>query len=282
MEWRFLKDVERPGAFHMAVDSALLDSVGRGDSPPTLRAYTWRPHAVSLGRGQRRSLRLDPDKCRRAGVDVVIRPSGGRAVLHSGDVTYAAIFPAEGLIGAAGVRGTYRRLAGVLMATLSRLGIEAGLASTRELGGPAAALPCFTSAARDEMLVEGRKLVGSAQRRTRTAVLQHGAMLVRGDQTELASLVVGEEQAKALREDLAGRTVTMEELLGRSLTFDAVAEALRSAAEEVLDVGVVDGKLAEEELRDVERLMLETPGWRDETDEVGKRCQNQRSYGGAV
>lgn len=259
MKWRFLKHTDRPGSFHMAVDEALLDLVGRGSSPPTLRAYTWLPHAVSLGRSQRRSIKLDAEKCRRAGVDVVLRPSGGRAVLHSGDVTYAAVFPAKGVFDGGGLRGTYLRLASVLISAFRRLGIEADVARTRDSRGRAA-LPCFTTAARDEILIGGRKIVGSAQRRTRDAVLQHGAILVKRDQTGLASLVSGEQESRALGEELAGRTVGLEEVLGRPVTFEEVAAALEAGAEEILNVKMVDGDLTEEELLAVERIMMEADG----------------------
>lgn len=244
----------------MAVDEILLDFVGRGISGPTLRAYTWRPRAVSLGRSQRKALRLDPDKCRSAGVDVVVRPSGGRAVLHGEDVTYAAIFPVRGPLEGDGVQTTYRRLAAVLLDAFRRLGAACDLAPTRDLGGPLGALPCFTGAARDEILVGGRKLVGSAQRRTKDAVLQHGAILVRGDQAELASLVDGSRESKTLRENLNGRTVTLEEVLKREITFYEVAEALRAGAEEVLGTPVKEGVLTQEELAAVEKNIRETPG----------------------
>jgi lipoate-protein ligase A len=256
-KWRFLKDIERPGAYHMAVDAVLLESVGFGASPPTLRAYTWTPHAVSMGRGQRRTLKLDPKKCREAGVDVVVRPSGGRAVLHGEDVTYAAVFPVDRLGGVGGVGETYRRLAGVLTSALRSLGIETDLADSRALGGPGAALPCFTSAARDEILYKGRKLIGSAQRRTRSAVLQHGAILVRGSQGDLASLVSSDAEAGKLREDLAGVTVTLEEILRRPVEFEEVAAALGAAAEDVLGVSLAEGMLTEEEAAAVERIMRE-------------------------
>jgi lipoate-protein ligase A len=241
----------------MAVDSALLESVGRGSSPPTLRAYTWRPYAVSVGRGQRRTLRLDPDRCRAAGVDVVVRPSGGRAVLHGADVTYAAVLPVEGEAATSGIAETYRRIAAILSTALSSLGVETDLADSRAVGGPGSALPCFTSAARDEILYRGRKLVGSAQRRTRTAVLQHGAILAGGAQGDMASLLADQDGAPRVRRSLAERTVTLEEILGRSLSFDEVAGALGAAAEKVLGVSLFQGMLEEEEAAAVERIMRE-------------------------
>jgi lipoate-protein ligase A len=256
MLWRFLKDIDRTGAYHMAVDTALLESVGEGSSPPTLRAYTWRPHAVSLGRGQRRTLKLAPEKCRRAGVDVVVRPSGGRAVLHGDDVTYAAVFPTNRGAGE-GVAQTYRRLAAVLTSALGLLGVKTDLSDSRASGGPGAALPCFTSAARDEILHRGRKLVGSAQRRTRGAVLQHGAILTGGNQGDLADLLSGDGGSDEVRRDLAERTITLEEILGRRMPFDEVAGALAAAAEKVLGVRLAGGMLTEEEVSAVERIMGE-------------------------
>ena len=247
MNWRFVEHLGYPGAFHMAVDEMLLDRVGSGQSPPTFRVYTWTPPAISLGRSQRQGLRLDRKRCRHAGVDVVVRPSGGRAVLHGDDVTYSAVFPVDGVLGAGGVGVTYRRLAGLLLRALRFLGIEADLARSRASDRTQAALPCFTAAARDEILVGGRKLIGSAQRRTRTAVLQHGAILVRGDQADLASFVADEEGAGSLRCSLAGRTVTVEEILGRSVSFAEVAWALNKAAGDVFDTEITYGELSQDE-----------------------------------
>jgi lipoate-protein ligase A len=252
MTWRFIEHLDYPGAFHMAVDEALMETVGSGESPPTFRAYTWRPYAVSLGRSQRQSIRLDRRKCLEAGVDVVVRPSGGRAVLHGDDVTYSAVFSSEGVLGGGGVRATYRRLAGVLLRALVYLGIEADLARSRGLENRVPALPCFTVAAKDEILVGGRKLIGSAQRRTKSAVLQHGSILVRGDQADMAFLVSDDEGARSLRGSLAGRTVTLEEILGRPVGFSEVAGALRKAISEVFESEIAPGELSADELAVVE------------------------------
>jgi lipoate-protein ligase A len=248
MNLRFIEHFGYPGAFHMAVDEILLATVGSGKSPPTLRAYTWRPYAVSLGRSQRQSFPLDAQKCRQAGVDVVVRPSGGRAVLHGDDVTYSAVFPADGILGAGGIGATYRRLAAVLLQALAYLGVEADLARSRAVNSSGAALPCFTAAARDEVLVGGRKLIGSAQRRTKSAVLQHGSILMRGDQTVLTSLLADEAGAADLRKSLAGRTITLEEILGRSVSFSDVAGALRKAAAVTFDAEIIQGELSDEEV----------------------------------
>jgi lipoate-protein ligase A len=248
MKWRFIEHFGYPGAFHMAVDEILLSTVGKGSSPPTLRAYTWRPRAVSLGRSQRRDIKLDERRCISEGVDVVVRPSGGRAVLHGDDLTYAAVFPADGILGAGGIAATYKRLAAVLIRALAVLGVRADLARSHGAGGAAASLPCFTAPARDEILVDGRKLIGSAQRRTKSAVLQHGSILVRGDQTDMANLLAEEEAASALRRSLRGRTVTLEEILGRTVAFGEVAVALKEAAEDVFEAKVAAGELSPEEL----------------------------------
>lgn len=189
-----------------------------------------------------------------------MRPSGGRAVLHGDDVTYAVVLPGDGNVGGGGVAQTYRRVAAVLTSALGDLGVETDLADTRAVGGPGAVLPCFTSAARDEILHKGRKLVGSAQRRTRTAVLQHGAILAGGSQGDLASLIAGDGSEDEVQDYLAGRTVTLEEILGRRVCFDEVAHALSAAVERVLGVRISEGMLTEEEASAVERLIEEGGG----------------------
>jgi len=194
-------------------------------------------------------------KCREAGIDVVVRPSGGRAVLHGDDVTYAAAFPAGGLFDAGGIHGTYRRIAEMLRAALEEIGVRVEVADAREAGGPGRAVPCFTSAARHEILVGGRKVVGSAQRRTREAVLQHGAILVRGNQAKLAEFVADAEAQAALKRSLEGRTVTLEEILERPVSFEEVSLALRRAAMRVLGLDVQEGELTQEERRMVDKYM---------------------------
>lgn len=167
------------GARNMAVDEALMD-VGR-DGGVVLRFYRWTPPCLSLGRNQAARGRYDLDAAQRVGVDVVRRPTGGRAVLHDREMTYAVAAPA-GLWG--GLRESYRRINRALLRGLAALGAEVEAAE----GGPEGGAPgpgrraCFRDPLPGEIVAAGRKLVGSAQWRRDGALLQHGSLLLHDDQ----------------------------------------------------------------------------------------------------
>src|SRR5438094_5703375 len=177
-DWRVVFDPAANGAWNMAVDEVLLDGVAAGSAPPTLRFYAWSPACLSLGYFQPFSV-VNLEGCRGLGVDVVRRPTGGRAILHDRELTYSVALPASVLGRDAGILPSYRRLSLALQTGLRRLGIDASLAPeseapNRALHGPA----CFDRPSAHEILLHGRKLVGSAQMRRGGGLLQHGSILI--------------------------------------------------------------------------------------------------------
>lgn len=169
---RFLVDGLRSGPWNMGVDEALLASAA-SDGLATLRLYRWRGPWLSLGYAQT----LAPARlaaCARAGVRVVRRPTGGRAVLHGSDLTYALAAPADWF--PEGIHASYRRVSDALVTALRELGVAAARARAGSARGNPVAFDCFAEPAPDEICVEGRKLVGSAQRRAGGALLQHGSI----------------------------------------------------------------------------------------------------------
>jgi lipoate-protein ligase A len=174
--WRLLLDEAGSGPWNMGCDEALLASAATGGSP-TLRLYAWRGSWLSIGYAQPLE-RAYLERCARAGVGVVRRATGGRAVLHGADLTYAVAAPEAQL--PAGLRATYELLAGALLAALGRLGVEA----ERSTGSASGAFDCFAGPAADELCVGARKLVGSAQRRGGGGVLQHGSLRLAPDPPE--------------------------------------------------------------------------------------------------
>jgi len=168
--WRLLLDGDAHGFWNMGVDEALV-ATAAGGGPATVRLYGWRGPWLSLGYAQRPS----PERaraCRTAGAGLVRRATGGRAVLHGADVTYAVAAPESAL--PEGLRATYALLAGALAEALAVLGIVTERAPVGSVEGPG--FDCFAAPAGDELCVGGRKLVGSAQLRTGGAVLQHGSV----------------------------------------------------------------------------------------------------------
>ena len=217
----------------MAADEGLLAEAVDGDVRPTLRLYTWDPPTVSLGRFQRPDQSVNLDACRRLGIDVVRRVTGGRAVLHHRELTYSLAARSDNSFFPNDVLGTYRIIAKGLVAGLRSLGIDAEMVSR---SGPHAGLvrkgsttpSCFASPSWYEIVVQGRKIVGSAQRRLSEAFLQHGSILMDYDPILETSVIAG--AAGEHRVTWIGRE------LGRSATIDEVRQALVSGFSEALNV----------------------------------------------
>jgi len=190
--WLLLDDGGADGAWNMAVDEALLDgwAAGPADAPPLLRLYGWSPAALSLGRAQPARASHDAAVLRERGVGLVRRPTGGLAVLHDREVTYAVVARSDRGRLAGGVVETYRRIAGAIVAGLRELGVDATAVEPRQTertGGPS----CFAATSAWELAAHGRKLVGSAQLRRRGAMLQHGSIPLRLDERELGAALGG-------------------------------------------------------------------------------------------
>jgi lipoate-protein ligase A len=187
--WKLIIDGALDGATNMAIDSALLDEVENSASSRTIvRFYGWLTPTISLGRNQKIEKAVDGDYCRANGIDIVHRPTGGRAVLHDDELTYAVISNDTDSFGDT-IYGNYKRVSDALCLGYNRLGVAAVLApDTRK---PAPLMndgdpPCFLSTSRYELMVEGRKIVGSAQRRVRRSFLQHGSMPITCNRYALA------------------------------------------------------------------------------------------------
>jgi len=165
---------------NMAIDEALLHAVASGDSLPVLRFYRWRPATVTIGYGQSVTADVDLDVCRQAGLDIVRRSTGGRAVLHDQEVTYAVIAPLNSELFGGSVLDCYRVISEVLQQTLVKLGLPARLVPGKPRGGQQNAMKavCFTAPSQYELVVAGRKVAGSAQKRHGQAFLQHGSIPV--------------------------------------------------------------------------------------------------------
>lgn len=177
--WKLLLDeFPRDGATNMALDEALFRDAEEGrQTRPVLRLYGWSPPCLSLGYHQDPALAADAQFCQRNAIHIVRRPTGGLAVLHDDEVTYAVAAPLDqGPFRGLDLGGTYSAIAAALVEGLRSLGLPALLSRRQARAAPTSTAPCFQVPTADEVLVEGRKVVGSAQRRGRRAFLQHGAV----------------------------------------------------------------------------------------------------------
>jgi len=217
VRWQLLLEPNgAPGPENMAVDVALLERADRmGEA--FLRLYRFDPPCLSLGRNEA-AARYDRAAIARLGLDVVRRPTGGSAVWHEHEVTYAIAAPIAAF---GGLREAYHAIHARLAAALGALGADATLAPGR-LRPPSTAFhragPCFARPVGGEILVAGRKLVGSAQVRCGTAFLQHGSILLDGSQ-DVITAVSHKPQA-------ASAATTLSAALGRRVTWEEVADAL--------------------------------------------------------
>ena len=220
LSWKLLLEPHgRSGAENMALDAALLD---RADcmGEAFLRLYRFDPPCLSLGRNEP-TARYDRSAIARLALDVVRRPTGGCAVWHEHEVTYAVAAPIATF---GGLREAYRAIHTRLSAALQSLGVDATLALARpRLPSPAFHRPgpCFATPVGGEVLVAGRKLVGSAQVRKRSAFLQHGSILLDGS-PEIVSLV-------SRGSSVVSRETTLSSELRRHVSFDEVADAIVAA-----------------------------------------------------
>lgn len=223
----------------MARDIALHARAAR-TGQTVFSIYSWSRPTLSFGRNQPASGLYDLDRIRIAGVDVVRRPTGGRAILHNREVTYSVTAPLED---AAPLRETYSRINRILQNGLSRLGVAVVPARSSERAAVPSIRPCFETPAEGELVAQGGKLVGSAQYRDDGALLQHGSILVNDDQSSLpdfAKLSAKSESVPA--------PATLQGLLGRSPDPAEVAEAMFDAVRSLEDARAIE--LDEDEVRD--------------------------------
>jgi lipoate-protein ligase A len=235
----------------MAADEAILRAVRTGRIPPTLRFYAWEPACLSLGRAQKVA-DVDRKALRAAGLDLVRRPTGGKAILHTDELTYSIVAPQEEPRVTGSIVESYRRLSAGLLRGLEQLGITDLAADQKEQGrleGPV----CFEVPSNYEITVGGRKLVGSAQMRALGTVLQHGTLPLQGDISRICALLESRPDPSTVH----ARATTVEETLGRSVTWESAAKALSTGLAEALNLHLEPGELTDEELGWTEELRAE-------------------------
>ena len=258
--WRLLETGARPGDWNMACDAALLASAESVGSPPTLRFYGWDPPAVSLGHHQADPAPAEAARLRAREVDWVRRPTGGRAVYHGlrdEELTYSVV----ARLGEAGLGGgladSYRRIHAAIAVALAGLGAPVELTPCRSARShldsttgairPTSRRACFAATVPGELATGGRKLVGSAQRRSRRALLQHGSIPLAGDQGLLAEIWPGSVEP--------GGTATVSSAVGRPVGFAELAASLAAAFANSLGAELEPAALTDEELREIDAFL---------------------------
>lgn len=266
--WRLIKTPPAPGAWNMAIDEAILEAIGAGAAPPTLRLYAWEPACLSLGYAQPFA-DVDHQKLAEHNWDIVRRATGGRAILHTDELTYSVTGPQDDPQLTGGVLESYRRLSQALLLALQILGLpaEALPQPTPPAGNNRPKEPvCFEVPSNYEITVYGKKLVGSAQARKKAGVLQHGTLPLHGDLTRITKVLAFPEEAKRqqVAERLLTRATNIETVLNRIISWDEAAAAFISAFSETLDLNLELEHLTSQELDRAEALIQEKyahPSW---------------------
>ena len=264
--WRLLLTPPARGAWNMALDQAILEHIGRGESIPTLRLYAWEPACLSLGQAQPFS-DVDVNRLEARGWEVVRRITGGRAILHTDELTYSVIAPNDEPVIAGTVLESYNRLAQALLMAVKNLGLPVemnnGVAQNDILRHNPV---CFEVPSAYEITVDGKKLIGSAQARKKEGVLQHGSLPLSGDLARICEALVFENEAARAdaSKRLLARAATVESTLGRAISWEAAAQLFIHAFEAQLGLHFERGELSESESRRADELVREKydhPSW---------------------
>jgi lipoate-protein ligase A len=259
--WRLLNTGEADGAMNMAIDEAILRAVAAGLVLPTLRFYAWQPACLSLGQAQSFA-DVDGKACAVRGYHVVRRPTGGRAILHTDELTYSVTAPEAEPRVSGGIVESYRRLSEGLLEGLRLLGVPGIEAHHPEAEQQRASENpvCFQVPSTYEITVGSKKLIGSAQVRREGVVLQHGTLPLVGDIARICDVLASEPDPIRVRD----RAATVESVLGRAVSFDEAVEVMARGFASALNLELVPGDLLPQERTWAEELRREryaTDAW---------------------
>ncbi|MFN0156838.1 MAG: biotin/lipoate A/B protein ligase family protein [Bacteroidota bacterium] len=233
--WHFIDTGENTGAYNMAFDMQLAHDLSASTGAQTLRLYRWKPWAISLGHNQL-AADVDRAKCTDDGIEVVRRPTGGRAILHAEELTYSVVMLPQGSI-----NEMYCGISSALVRGLELFGVNVDFQRTQPkfatIYRAASSAACFTSSARYEIEWKGRKLVGSAQRRLhdrgQEVVLQHGSILVGPEHRRLVEYLSNgnPEALNHLKEEMEHKTIDLQTIMDRQIDIVELALCIRRGFE---------------------------------------------------
>ncbi|MFD1426555.1 lipoate-protein ligase A [Kroppenstedtia sanguinis] len=268
--WRLLHTGNHSSAENMAIDEAILTSVSKGESPPTLRFYGWDPATLSIGYFQRVEKEVNREQLHAKGLGLVRRPTGGRAVLHDQEVTYSVILEEDYPGMPTSVTASYRVLSTGLLEGFRELGLQAEMvpleteaekAQYASMGSAA----CFDSPSNYELVVEGKKVAGSAQTRQRGVIMQHGSILLDLDADLLFDVLnfPSERVKERMKQGFLNKAVAINQLRQPPVSFDETVRAMTRGFEKGLQIQLKPGELTPQEQKLTQELVSSRYG-RDE------------------
>lgn len=241
-EWRYLRTEDNNAAYNMAIDKAVMVENSKGKVPPTVRFYTWKPPAISIGYFQSLTDEVDLDLCKKLGVDYVRRITGGGAVFHEKELTYSIVIPESHNNIPKNILDSYARICGAVIKGLKNLGIDSVYVPINDIA------------------TEGKKISGNAQTRKLNTVLQHGTVLMDVDVEKMFHLlkVPDEKIRDKMISDVKKRVTSINHISNKQLSFKKVCEAMKSGFEKEFDVSLVRGHLTSDEIYLAKKYEKET------------------------
>ncbi len=260
-QWRYIITEGMSPAMNMAVDEAILQLHSEGKVPPTVRFYTWNPATLSIGYFQKATSEIDFDVLHKHGLGFVRRPTGGRAVLHDQELTYSVVVSEDHPRMPSSVTEAYKVISLGLLHGFQNLGLQAEMVSLaseeeKEKYSSPGSSACFDSPSWYELVVEGKKVAGSAQTRQKGVILQHGSILLDMDVDLLFSLLkfpserVKERMVKSFRQ----KAVTINEVSQKPVSLQDAIAAFHKGFASGLEVDLVEADLTPEEWALAEEL----------------------------
>ncbi len=259
--WNFINSHKCSPAFNMALDEALLEWHSEGKIKPTIRFYGWDPATLSIGYFQKVEKEINLDAVKKYQLGFVRRPTGGRGVLHEDELTYSVIVSEDHSMMPKGVTESYRVISEGVLEGFKQLGLDAYFAvpKTKEeqetLKRPRSAV-CFDAPSWYELVVEGRKVAGSAQTRQKKVILQHGSIILDIDENKLFDLFKfpNERVRERLLKGFAQKAVAINELSEKAITIEDAELAFKKGFEIGLNVNLKSYTLSNEEIAYVQEI----------------------------
>ncbi|MBF0709235.1 lipoate--protein ligase family protein [Alkalihalobacillus hwajinpoensis] len=253
-QWAFIDSGERSPAYNMALDEALLKWHSDGTIPPVIRFYGWNPPTLSIGYFQRIERDINMDAVEKNGLGFVRRPTGGRAVLHDQEVTYSVIVSEDYPDMPSTVTEAYRVISEGLLIGFRKLGLNAYFAvpetdaEKEELRAPRSGV-CFDSPSYYELVVEGRKVAGSAQTRQKGVILQHGSILLDIDEDQLFDCFKfkNERIRERMQRGFRKKAVAINALRETPVSISEAVKAFYDGFQQGLDIELVPYQLTDEQ-----------------------------------
>lgn len=261
-QWYFINSGPCSPAYNMALDEALLDWHSEGEIPPVIRFYEWNPATLSIGYFQQVHKDINLQSVLNQNLGFIRRPTGGRAVLHDQELTYSVIVSESYPNMPETVTEAYRVISEGILQGFRHLGLNVyfSVPETKEqlddLKKPKSAV-CFDASSWYELVVEGKKVAGSAQTRQKGVILQHGAILLDLNEELLLSVFNFDstETKERMRNKLPEKAVAMNQLVDIPFTIEQCVKAFSKGFEEALNIELISYELNEKQQQYVEQLM---------------------------